>query len=274
VLGGHVFAIDLASTTGVHWPSGKAACGWLMPGEALRIGPFRLFLTRPASLIPTPLRPEFQPLTANDAAETLPKVTLEFLTGKTEHTHWNVNRVLTLVGRAHECKLHLGGEDIALFHSYFVKTTAGLWVVDLLARGGTLVNGKKVRTALLKDGDEVKVGKFAMGVRTPKVTAMPARAEDSAVSFDVEESRAMPLPGSSLELKSSARIGQPEIPNEAADSLQLLREVHEMQRTMIDQWRQMLAILRTTLDKLEPKPEPDPRRDGLWQQLLGHPGDD
>jgi anti-anti-sigma factor len=40
-----------------------------------------------------------------------------------------------------------------------------LWVVDLLGRGGTKVNGSKVRCAPLADNDELAIGKYRIGIR-------------------------------------------------------------------------------------------------------------
>ncbi len=271
VINGHVFIVDLASTTGVHWGSGRQSSGWLTPGEPLTIGPFRLFLTRSAASSPTVLGADFHPLTSStDGPGGYPPALLEFLSGRSDHTAWEVNRVLTLVGRASECKLHLGGEDVALFHSYFVKTITGLWVVDLLARGGTRVNGKKVRAALLAHGDELHIGKFAIGVKYP-APGISLSGQDSAVSFDVQSSQDRVHTGS-LGMKSSARISRPPetmlapdgaLPSEeefaaltpapiaptlvpAAGNeamMPMLRQMAEMQSAMFGQFQQSLMMM-------------------------------
>ena len=73
-----------------------------------------------------------------------------------------MNRVVTLVGRAEACKLHLNGDDIAGYHCGLVLTPQGLWVVDLLSREGTYINGMPVRCERLREGDELQLGKYAL----------------------------------------------------------------------------------------------------------------
>lgn len=306
VIGGHLFVVDLASPTGTYWPTGRQSSGWLMPGEPLAIGPFRIFLTRSAASSPTVLGPDFQPLAAG--TDGLPPVTLEFRSGRSDRRDWTVNRLLTLVGRASECKLHLSGEDIALFHAYFVKTVAGLWVVDLLARGGTRVNGKKVRLALLAEGDEVLLGKFALGVKYPPPGRNPA--EDSSVSFDVTSLHTEPNESGSVAVKSSARIGPPPetmlapesalptddlapltpAPADAAEMLATLRQMADMQAIMFEQFQQSLELLMkfmgqspaAELPKLDMNQAAqhqhevwqrmeklNEERQGLWKRLIG-----
>jgi pSer/pThr/pTyr-binding forkhead associated (FHA) protein len=201
VIGGHVYVVDLSSTTGVHWPGGREPQGWLVPGEPLRIGPFHVTLTRPAAAHPTALPADFRPL--QSPLDEGPGVVLEFRTGIIAPSHWEINRTLTLVGRAAECKLHLAGEDIGLFHCYLLKTIAGLWVMDLRARAGVHVNGQKIRLHLLQDGDVLRVGLYEIGVKYPKLKAL--QNADSEVSFEMP-----PVEDSSRSVSSaSARIGAP-----------------------------------------------------------------
>ena len=204
---------------------------------------------------PTVLVPDFHPLTSSDTSG-YPPVKLEFRNGRRDRSVWDVNRVMTLVGRASDCKIHLAGDDIALYHAYLVKTAAGLWVVDMLARGGTKVNGRKIRVALLNEGDDVLMGKFSIGVSYPKPTR--TCAEDSAVSFDVKS-----LPDGAAG-QSSARIGRPPdtmlapdgvLPPEEEESLAplvtadkesilpVLRQMAEMQSIMFAQFQQSMLLV-------------------------------
>jgi hypothetical protein len=47
-----------------------------------------------------------------------------------------------------------------------VRTSRGLWVVDLLSRGGISVNGAGVRFARLDVGDQLQVGDYLIGIRS------------------------------------------------------------------------------------------------------------
>jgi hypothetical protein len=171
VVGGRVFAVDLGSRTGLVWPNGATGSGWLDIGIPARIGPFRLWLRTPASPRPTHFPPGYNPLKSDPAAaRSRPAVSLEFRNGKRAKDRWTVNRLLTLVGRSPECKIHLTADDIAGFHCGMVLTPAGLWVVDLSGRG-VVVNGERMRVSLLRHGAELWVGRFLIGVQYPTAAA-------------------------------------------------------------------------------------------------------
>jgi hypothetical protein len=73
-----------------------------------------------------------------------------------------MNRVLTLVGSGHICKVRLRGPEVSRFHCGLVSTPAGVWVIDLKRRGGVDVNGLPVGHALLEDGDQLHAGSFTI----------------------------------------------------------------------------------------------------------------
>jgi pSer/pThr/pTyr-binding forkhead associated (FHA) protein len=174
VLGGRVFAVDLGSRTGVGWPDGLSGSGWLDMGTPIRIGPFRLALRAPVCERPTPFSVGYNPL-QSDAAVTRgrPVVNLDFRNGKRVKDRWGVSRLITLVGRSPDCKLHLNAEDIAAYHCGLVLTPTGLWVVDLSGRG-VVVSGERMRVAPLPHGAELWVGRFLIGCHYPAISTTPA----------------------------------------------------------------------------------------------------
>ncbi len=173
VLDGRVFAIDLGSRAGVVWPDGSRGPDWLDPGTAVKVGPFHVTLCKPVAASAHPPHPEIGPLQADpDLARVRPAVQLEFRNGRRPKDRWQVNRVLTLVGRADACKLHLSADDVAPYHCGLVLTRAGLWVVDLSGRG-VVVNGERMRVAPLPDGAELWVGRFLIACRAPDATDTP-----------------------------------------------------------------------------------------------------
>lgn len=161
-LGGRVYALDLGSRTGVVWPSGARGSGWLDPGVGAKIGPFSLRLRAPVSDRPPALPADYNPLAADPNTRNRALVTLEFRNGKRARDRWAVNRVLTLIGRSPECKIHLTADDISPYHCGLVSTPVGLWVVDLSGRG-VVVNGERMRVAPLPHGAELWVGRFLIG---------------------------------------------------------------------------------------------------------------
>ncbi|MBN9120302.1 MAG: FHA domain-containing protein [Planctomycetes bacterium] len=175
VLGGRVFAADLGSRTGLVWPSGARGPGWLDVGTPVRIGPFLLHLRAPTAGDPCPYSPDYNPLASDPAAKDRPGVALEFKNGRRAKDRWQVNRLLTLIGRAADCKIHLTADDIAQYHCGLVSTPTGLWVVDLSGRG-VVVNGERMRVAPLAHGAELWVGRFLIGCQSMNLPPTPRPA--------------------------------------------------------------------------------------------------
>ena len=172
VIAGRVFAVDLGSRTGLGWPGGATGSGWMDENTPVKIGPFQLRLRTPISSKP-PFPPGYNPLYSDSAGvRTRPRVALEFRNGKRVKDRWAVNRFITLIGRAPECKIHLTSDDIATYHCGLVLTTAGLWVVDLSGRG-VVVNGERMRLSPLGDKAELWVGRFLIGVQAPTTPHLP-----------------------------------------------------------------------------------------------------
>jgi pSer/pThr/pTyr-binding forkhead associated (FHA) protein len=163
VIAGRVYAIDLGSRTGLVWPDGTGRCGWLDVGTPVQVGPFRVHLRSPPSAGLSVVAPDYDPLRSDpELAASRPVVSLDFRNGRRVKDRWMVNRVVTLVGRADACKIHLNGDDISTYHCGLVLTPAGLWVVDLSGRG-VVVNGERMRVAPLQHGAELWVGRFLVG---------------------------------------------------------------------------------------------------------------
>lgn len=175
VIGGRVYAIDLGSRTGLCWSDGTNRSGWLDVGKPVRVGPFQVRLRSPVTDNPTSYPLTYNPLQSDPATvRTHPLAVLEFRNGKRAEDRWTVNRLITLVGRAPECKIHLTADDIAGYHCGLVMTPTGLWVVDLSGRG-VVVNGERMRVSPLREGAELWVGRFLIGVHCPVATAVPGQ---------------------------------------------------------------------------------------------------
>ena len=95
----------------------------------------------------------------------LPEVALEFLNGPSQAMAWPVRRVMSLIGSASGCKFRLTDVSVSRFHGSFVRTSAGLWIVNLLGQGGITVNEVPVRFSQLGDGDLLRIGRYQIRVR-------------------------------------------------------------------------------------------------------------
>ena len=174
-VGGRVLAVDLGSRAGLGWPGHGTGSAWLDVGVPVRIGPFQLRLCSPVSSRPAQFQPGYSPLQSDATiARSRPTVTLEFRNGKRAKDRWTVNRLVTLVGRAPECKIRLSADDIAAYHCGLVLTPDGLWVVDLSGRG-VVVNGERMRVSPLRHGAELWIGRFLIGLHYPATAPEPSR---------------------------------------------------------------------------------------------------
>jgi len=86
---------------------------------------------------------------------------------KVETTGKNVRlrKPITLVGRAPECTLLVRASDVSKHHCQILLDTDKVVVEDLQSANGTYVNGKQVKKARLRDGDELRIADHAFGVR-------------------------------------------------------------------------------------------------------------
>lgn len=196
VVDGHLFWFDLESRHGVEGAEGRGPHGWLAVDEAMRIGPYEIRRLiddgSPRSGRRGATPPESTPLVAESyGSGPWPKAALEFLNGPSRSAVWPVNRVISLVGSAAGCKFRLSDASVAPFHCSLVRTSVGVWVVDLLGNGGVVVNNVVVRHAPLTDGDVLKVGRYRVRVRT-RVGDSPARSVSFAPSLPEPPRRAFP----------------------------------------------------------------------------------
>jgi anti-anti-sigma factor len=167
-LAGGIYCIDLESRNGIQWSTGQKESGWLLPDDPVGIGPYLVGLSaesggqKPAA----DLSGDFNPLVRyRQQLGPLPDVDIEFLYDKAPQPTWSVSRLITLVGRGPQCKLRFESKSVSTVHCSLVLTSQGLWVVDLLGREGTHVNGESVQCALLKQGDELTLGRYRIGIR-------------------------------------------------------------------------------------------------------------
>jgi serine/threonine protein kinase len=82
-------------------------------------------------------------------------------TGKKIRLH----KPITLAGRAPECSLLLRASDVSKNHCQIVVDTDKVMVEDLGSANGTFINGKQIKKARLRDGDELRIADHAFNVR-------------------------------------------------------------------------------------------------------------
>jgi len=102
-----------------------------------------------------------------------------------------------LAGRASDCHFQLAYDDPYFAPRHFLVEANGrrCRIIDLNSRTGIKVNGQRVGSAELADGDEVRAGQTVFRVTVPAVAGPLARRPDPG-----ERPRALPgIPGHVLD---------------------------------------------------------------------------
>ena len=166
-----MFVFDLQSRSKVRWEGEDAprAQGWLAESSAITVGPYRI--RRSASGAVAGYAHDFDvfdsPLQSNAGdKDSLPRAALELPIRMGDGPSlWRFESRLALAGRSEICQFVLTDESVSKFHAALVRTPLGVWVIDLLAREGTYVNGERVSWAWLSDGDTLRIGSFTFILR-------------------------------------------------------------------------------------------------------------
>ena len=216
-VGGRLFCVDLGSRTRVHWTDGPRDVGWVEWEEPLRIGPYVIQIARPqeTTLVrkaevggpPAPVSAVFE---VSDGAAPV---------------RWRMHDLIALAGGAAACTVRLRHTDVSQFHGCLVRGPLGVWVVDLLSRAGTRVNGRLVPWARLAEGDRVQLGPFTL-----------RRLEDGP---STSERAVVPVP------RAAVLVPDPSL-------LPYVHEFNQMQQQMLEQFHQtmmMMAEMFTTLHR-------------------------
>jgi hypothetical protein len=161
VLGGRLLGLDLtadpAGRIGSHPPH-----HWLTPGEEWPFGGLTIRLAADNAG------------TSDSGSllrrEDLPAAALEITGGSRGVCQYSFKAPIVLIGKSPKCQVRLKDSAVSRFHCALIHLPAGLWAVDLLGRGGITVNGQVARAARLDEGDELRVGGFALRSRAGRPT--------------------------------------------------------------------------------------------------------
>jgi hypothetical protein len=195
---------------------------------------------------------------------------------------------MSLVGSKSGCKFRLADPSVSAVHCSLLRTPEGLWVVDLLGRGGITVNDVLVRFALLADNDVLRVGRYQIRIKSrfdegnsasttpkaaPRSSALVSRPSRPATLEPI-----IPLEGSigpettqlettsealtpvSVSAQSSAIewVSPPRSPiqlekGEISESLlvPLVNQFGLMQQNMLDQFQQTISMLVSMFGNLQ-----------------------
>ena len=165
VLRDRILCVDLGSRTGLRWDGKRRQTGWLDAKTPVSIGPYDLRLVLRGAVTDSDFEvPEAETFSRQPLAESSRAGSgLRFLNRKDVPTREvPLARPITLIGRDQHCKLRLKDDSVSRVHSSLMMTADGVWVMDLLGRGGVKVNGELVSSARLAPGDELQIGLYRM----------------------------------------------------------------------------------------------------------------
>jgi pSer/pThr/pTyr-binding forkhead associated (FHA) protein len=237
VIDGRVFAVDLYSKAehDQNDDPTRSMC-WIDAGQAVDVGPYRTTprthdqdqATDPEALAPTPPTSRAYPQAG------LAEGTLEFPDPTIQPSTWRISRALVLIGWSPLCRVRLTGHGVSRIHASLVRTTSGIWLVDLLGRGGTAVNGLSVRLARLNDGDDLRIGSQQLRIRLEPPNTLPVRRPAPAVPVVVGDPT-----------RDRAELAR----RDGTNREPLVREIGLMQQQMTEQFQQsMLMMFRMFTD--------------------------
>lgn len=169
---GRIACINVSQTAAFHANDREidSFC-WLMPQQVLQVGTKRVKLLSFDNVVDQKFEIR-DPLESGSALDIYaPKIVLEITNEETPGTlkTWSTDRLLTLIGRTERCAIQLHHDLISNVHCSLVLTTTGLWVVDLLGRGGILLNEQPVRVGYLGLEDELRLGPYRLRLQDKPV---------------------------------------------------------------------------------------------------------
>ena len=143
---------------------------------------------------------------------------LRFVAGKDQGREFPLPPDLNIViGRVNDADLLLLDEQISRKHAKISTYSGRIMIEDLASRNGTFVNGVRIRSIELKEGDQIVIGSSTIKLasvteakpRAPQpavITGAPAKAPPGLSPLISGSIREMPLPDL-LQLFSSSRKG-------------------------------------------------------------------
>jgi pSer/pThr/pTyr-binding forkhead associated (FHA) protein len=277
-----LFAIDLGSREGLRWGGVPRRGGWIDRSRPVQVGVTTIRVVEgdragDEGPGPGPTSRRYK------SSRSLPRAVLEMRGSGEEMRRLPLDRVLTLVGGSQGCHVRLPGPGISRFVCGPLRTSVGVWAVDLLSSRGVAVNGAICRQVRLEDGDVLRIGALAVRLTYEEFTAPPRADTPTQLAGPIsglgpDWSSVGPLPPAlidrpgSLLLEAALRPlleGEGPSPDVASSPfgqalillIRLLGDMHrdhlKLVREELEQIRRINLEMKTTGAGLA-RPDPDP----------------
>lgn len=248
LISGRWFFINLAMISKSAVVRGQPESGWFDIDRQLKVGSH--VVTRVATVGEANGPVQFALAKAAPAVD-LPFFNLEILNraqGSREPLSFQYCAPITLIGANAGCDLFLSDESVSKVHCSLVLTPQGLWVVDLLGRGGVFVDGNRGICTQVHDGTILQIGRFRLRVRFDSSRMMATRPDNR------DSTRSAPL------LVPGAVTGE-SLPNGAL--LTLIGQLAEMQNQFLEQSRLQMQWMADMMAHVGRAHQESARRDFL-----------
>lgn len=88
--------------------------------------------------------------------------------GKNASYQLDLRHTVTVIGRGSDADVRLSDQAVSRRHAEVRVANGGVLVSDLQSTNGTLLNGARITTAALSDGDEVRIGETVLVFHEPR----------------------------------------------------------------------------------------------------------
>jgi pSer/pThr/pTyr-binding forkhead associated (FHA) protein len=240
-VGGRLLVVDLCSRTGVLRDGERVETTWLSPGEMLQVGPYALGWSGDGAIdVSDGVEPSALQLFARQpiAIDGIDDLGLQVFTDEGELVATlPLERPITLAGRSPLCKLRLHDDSVSRVHAGVMLSKEGAFAVDLVRRGGLMVNGRVVDRSRIEVGDRLCIGRYRLEVVSGIARTMP-RPE---IPQTIVETLPPPSVATSTGVPESVVMA---LVSALAD---LQRQFHEQSRYQMEVVQQLFQSVRVDL---------------------------
>src|SRR5579872_1369309 len=198
LISGRWFFLNLAKISSSSAGMGQPESGWLDVDSQLKVGSYvitRVAIGQPAlirNVAVSNSEPSFD-------ASGFELEVMNRVHGSQKPPSIRFCNPVTLIGGSRKCDLFLKDESVSKVHASLVLTPYGVWVVDLLGRGGVSVDGRPVLWKHIHDGAILQIGRFRLRVRCDSSRKMPTRRNETrVVPMNVPVPAAVSVQGGSM----------------------------------------------------------------------------
>jgi pSer/pThr/pTyr-binding forkhead associated (FHA) protein len=96
-------------------------------------------------------------------------------------SEWPLGEHDAIIGRGHDCGVQLNDPSVSRHHAKIARIYTGFFIEDLDSTNGVILNGRRVRKHMLKDGDLVQIGTHEIKFLTEGENNSLAEADKTVV---------------------------------------------------------------------------------------------